>query len=208
MKTVDTTLEQVEQLYTDNVKRYGNSAAAVGWKDGPSQDLRFNKLLSIVDVMRAFSMNDLGCGYGAMYRYVTHHEQYKLAQCYEYDISEEMLAMARRDIADERACWLNGATLKGSADYSFASGIFNVRFDATDDEWTRYIETVLCNMNEFSSRGFAFNLLSCFVDYRVDHLYYGDPCYFFDYCKRNFSKKVVLLHDYDLWEWTIGVIKD
>jgi len=46
------------------------------------------------------------------------------------------------------------------------------------------------------------------VDWKQDNLYYGDPFLFFDYCKRNISRYVSLLHDYPLYEWTIIVRKE
>jgi hypothetical protein len=39
-------------------------------------------------------------------------------------------------------------------------------------------------------------------------LYYADPMFFFDYCKRRFSPRIALLHDYPLYEFTILVRKD
>ena len=39
-------------------------------------------------------------------------------------------------------------------------------------------------------------------------LFYGDPLLFFDFCKRNFSRNVALLHDYGLYDFTILVRKD
>jgi hypothetical protein len=39
-------------------------------------------------------------------------------------------------------------------------------------------------------------------------LFYGDPLFFFDFCKRNFSRNVALLHDYGLYDFTIIVRKD
>ena len=38
-------------------------------------------------------------------------------------------------------------------------------------------------------------------------LYYGDPCFFFDYCKKHFSRNVALLHDYEIYDFTILVRK-
>ena len=60
------------------------------------------------------------------------------------------------------------------------------------------------------------NLLKAFLlltkysekEYMRDNLYYADPLFIFDYCKRNFSKQVALLHDYGLYEFTILVKKD
>ncbi|HAW53355.1 MAG TPA: SAM-dependent methyltransferase, partial [Flavobacteriales bacterium] len=45
-------------------------------------------------------------------------------------------------------------------------------------------------------------------DRKRPDLYYGDPCFFFDYCKRNFSRNVALLHDYNLYDFTILVRKE
>ena len=53
----------------------------------------------------------------------------------------------------------------------------------------------------------AFNLLTNYVDYKDEDLYYADPTYYFEYCKNQFSKNVSLLHDYDLFEWTIIIKK-
>ena len=63
-------------------------------------------------------------------------------------------------------------------------------------------------MNEKSLKGFAFNCLTSYVDYKEDHLYYGNPLFFFDFCKKNFSKYVTLIHDYKLYEWTMLVVKE
>jgi len=126
-----------------------------------------------------------------------------------YDISEEMLKSAKNRIGNSFKVELyKNPKLNTKADYSFVSGIFNVRFEGDDDSWKQFIENTLRDLDENSTKGFAFNVLTSYVDYRQPHLYYADPLYFFDYCKRNFSKKVSLLHDYDLWEWTILVKKD
>jgi hypothetical protein len=60
-------------------------------------------------------------------------------------------------------------------------------------------------MREHSKLGFAFNLLTTFVDWKKDVLYYADPMHYFEYCKKNFSRYVTLLHDYPLYEWTLLV---
>jgi hypothetical protein len=116
-----------------------------------------------------------------------------------------MLEAARAHISDPTAIFTDAAQLDQAADYSFASGIFNVRFEEPVERWRDYVLATLRNMHEFSRCGFAFNLLTSYVDWKEDHLYYADPCFFFDFCKREFSRKVSLLHDTSLWEWTMIV---
>jgi hypothetical protein len=94
-------------------------------------------------------------------------------------------------------------------DYTVASGIFNIRFGCDDESWLKYILETLSSMNEKSRDGFAFNILTKYSDreFMKPELYYADPAYLFDYCKKNFSRNVALLHDYDQYDFTIIVRK-
>ena len=64
---------------------------------------------------------------------------------------------------------------------------------------------VLLHSGMSRMKALAFNLLSTYVDWQEPHLFYGDPLFWFDHCKRNYSRQVALLHDYPLYEWTIVV---
>jgi len=208
--TIPMQLKQIKELYTDNIKEMGVRSTAVGWKTEESQRLRFSKLgMVIADIETEIAINDYGCGYGAMLKYFIEEKKVRVSIYNGYDISHEMLNAAARELSSFRGKLnlLETSSINTEADYSFISGTFNVRFDATRESWEAFIHDKLCEMNKYSRRGFSFNLLTSYVDYEEPHLYYGDPCYWFDYCKRNFSKHVALLHDYPLWEWTIIVRK-
>ena len=110
---------------------------------------------------------------------------------------------------DERARFIHSAVPDRVADYGMASGIFNVRLEAGDDDWMQHITNTLDVLNETSERGFAFNCLTSYSDQHLmrDYLFYANPGQLFDLCKRRFSRNVALLHDYDLYEFTILVRK-
>ncbi|NOR58647.1 MAG: class I SAM-dependent methyltransferase, partial [Sulfurimonas sp.] len=97
-----------------------------------------------------------------------------------------------------------------TTDYTIASGIFSVKMQHDEAQWLSYVLETLEKIDEKSTKGFSFNMLTKYsdVDHMRDNLYYADPLYFFDYCKRNFSKNISLNHDYDLYEFTILVKKD
>ncbi len=133
-------------------------------------------------------------------------KKYCLEHYYGYDISANMLEIAERIDCDCKTL-ICADRLQTMADYSIASGIFNVCFNRSRKEWQDYIIEVLKNLNEFSQKGFSFNLLTDFVDWQNENLFYADPCFFFEFCRKNFSRKVALLHDYDLFEWTLLVKK-
>ncbi|MEM5777469.1 MAG: class I SAM-dependent methyltransferase [Candidatus Aenigmatarchaeota archaeon] len=203
-------LGKVERLYSENIKKFGIHPKSVGWKDESSHKLRFKKLIEVIDERdknESITINELGCGYGAMYFYLIEDAKLKISKYVGYDISEEMLNSAKSIIKNGCAEFIKSDKILYKADYSFSSGIFNVKFDIEEKLWENYIRDILINMNEKSLKGFAFNCLTTYVDYKEDCLYYGNPLYFFDLCKKHFSKKVSLLHDYELFEWTIIVKK-
>lgn len=198
----------VVDYYEDKLAQFGETARGVDWNSDESQMLRFEQLSRIFDVRNSFSVNDLGCGWGAYFEYLTaHHRNFNYVGI---DVAEAMVHAARRRFAGEaRARFDHGSVPSGLQDYTVASGIFNVRFDCSDVQWFEHLCATLDVLDRASRLGFAFNCLTAYADadkLRPD-LYYADPCALFDLCKRRYSRHVALLHDYGLYEFTILVRK-
>jgi SAM-dependent methyltransferase len=201
-------IRRVKEYYADKLRTHGALPRGVDWNSVEAQVLRFEQLLKIRDTEGPFSINDYGCGYGALVEWMSARGfafQYR-----GFDISDEMIAHARRLHEGNENCKFcaREADLR-EADYTVASGVLNVKLDASHDDWGRYVLDTVGRMAAISKRGFAFNALTKYSDperTRPD-LYYADPCFLFDYCKRNFSKYVALLHDYPLYDFTILVRK-
>jgi hypothetical protein len=204
-------LRRVEALYTDNLREHGVDSRAVGWPDRESQLLRFRKLAYLVEVDRPtkpVTVNDWGCGYGAMFDFLEGLDGLELASYRGYDVSEDMVTAARTRLNDPRSEIVLGSDVDRDADYTFVSGTFNVRMDADEDTWGAYVRERLHALAARSRRGLAFNLLTTYVDWRKDDLYYADPCDYLHFCKSELSPRVALLHDYPLYEWTLVVLKE
>jgi len=201
-------LEEVGCYYSEKLSIYGATAKGVDWNSPESQELRFDQLLKICDRTRTFAINDYGCGYGALVKYM--NDRGYTFQYRGYDISSQMISKAKELYEDLEYCQFftdeSGLT---SADYTVASGIFNVKLQTSDQVWTNYVLQVLTNISELSKKGFSFNMLTRYSDKHLmrSDLYYADPLYMFDYCKKKFSRFVSLLHDYPLYEFTILVRK-
>ncbi len=199
-------LAELERLYSDGLEQHGASSRSVGWKDAASHALRFAKLAQLLPRRSAepVTVNDLGCGYGSLFSFLDELPGVRLAGYYGYDISDAMLEQARSS-TDSRACLVRSAQPTHVADYGFACGPFHVKGTATDAAWQAYVQDTVLRLAATSRLGFAFNLLTTFVDFKKAHLFYGDPCAFFQFCKREISPDVTLLHDYPLYEWTMLV---
>ena len=202
-------LTEVANYYTEKLAEHGQTPRGVDWNGEESQLLRFKQLCKIIEgTTEAYSLNDLGCGYGALLDFLD--DNYRLRTYCGIDVSDDMVRAAQaRYMTDPRARFIAAATPDASADYGIASGIFNVRLGRSDEEWLDYLQATLSKLDRTSRLGFAFNCLTSYSDEdkKRDYLYYADPCKLFDLCKRRYSKQVALLHDYGLYEFTILVRK-
>ncbi len=210
MENHATIKNDVEQYYSDKVRTHGATPAGVDWNSEESQLLRFEQLLKIVpSFTKPFSILDYGCGYGTLFQHLQ-------SKCDNFsftgfDLSEAMLDSARELQGESPCCqWVSSLSETAQFDYIVASGIFNVRMEHTDEEWLAYIKSILEEFHKRASKGFSFNILTSYSDkeYMRDYLYYADPSILFDFCKRTFSKRVAILHDYPLYEFTVHVRYD
>jgi SAM-dependent methyltransferase len=198
----------MDRYFERTLAEHGATARGVDWKSDEAQEVRFRQLLKICDGEGAFSINDYGCGYGALAHFMA-EAGYEFTYC-GFDVSERMVALARERNSDPRHWrFVSREADLEPADYTVASGLFGLRFEIDDATWTRYVLETLETLNRLSLRGFSFNMLTRYSDpprMRPD-LYYGDPGFYFDLCKQRFSRNVALLHDYEVYEFTILVRK-
>jgi hypothetical protein len=203
--------DDIKEFYLRHIKEHGVSPRGVGWKDEFAQSVRFEQLAKVINLQKPFTLNDLGCGTAEFYKYLS-NRKYTCSEYMGYDLLDEMIEEARKNIGSRDDCKLSTILTAENiaiADYTVASGIFNVKYSADDEQWLTHILKTIATMHQKSIHGFSFNLLTSYSDksFMQSYLYYADPCYFFDFCKKNFSKNVALLHDYDQYDFTIVVRK-
>lgn len=198
-------LNDVREFFNQKVKKFGPTPQAADYNSIESQEIRFKQLIKIVNTKNKFSLIDYGCGYGELIHYI--HKLGCVCSYLGFDISEEMIkhAMQNKPKSTDWKFTTDISDLR-EADYTVASGIFNIIF-GEKASWESIILETLNNFAKYSRNGFSFNMLTSYSDkeYMRPDLFYADPLYYFDYCKKNFSRNVSLLHDYELYDFTILV---
>ncbi len=206
----DNILDGVREYYSQKIISHGTTSQGVDWNSKESQYLRFRQLCKVIDKQQDYSILDYGCGYGELVNFLT-EEANTFTRYTGFDISDEMIAKAETLFGKtNRKISFTNALSDNVYDYVVASGIFNVKLNLADDSnWLEYILQTLKTIHQKSSKGFAFNALTKYSDkeYMKEYLYYADPLELFDFCKKEFSRNIALLHDYDLYEFTIIVRK-
>jgi SAM-dependent methyltransferase len=205
----DGLIQRVEEYYTKTATKFGATPKGVDWNGEESQNLRFDVLTQITNLHDSFfSINDLGCGYGSFLEYCE-------SKNYDFDylgidVSEKMIELAEsKNFDSKRYKFLYGSEPNRIADYTFSSGIFNVKLDIDEEDWLEYILESITLMNNYSVHGFAFNCLSSIVEsqHRRDYLYYSDAKFVKEFCLENISNDVSVMTNYGLYEFTVHVRK-
>jgi len=209
--SIEETQKKLNQYFTEKLAIYGTTPKGVDYNGSESQEIRFEQLVKVIDPSQKFTLIDYGSGYGALFDFLA-----RKGWDFEYhgvDLIEEMV-IAGREAHKEfpNVHFTTNEKEAPLADYLLASGIFNVKMETAYDDWQEFVFQTLKRMDELCSKGFSFNLLTKYSD--ADHmaarpdLFFADPLLFFDFCKRNFSRNVALLHDYGIYDFAILVRKD
>lgn len=171
-------LGRIAATYDETLEICGPSPQAVLWRSHRSQHVRFRILLKVLGRdrwRRGLTINDLGCGYGALFRHVAGKRFLRGGRYIGYDLCPAMIAAARNGIADPRVSLHVATEPLEDADYSFASGTFGLKLDTPREAWAAIIRDTLRQMAARSRRGLAFNLLDVRTADQKSDLYYTEP---------------------------------
>ena len=203
-------LRESRAYFTEKIEKFGAVPQGVDFNGPEAQTVRFDQLVRIIEATQRFSLIDYGCGYGALLEYL---QSRKWDFTYHgYDELDKMIEVARQKHGEAgNVHFTTDETTLPVCDYLIAGSIFNVKFDAPVEAWRDYTLQMLSRMNALCSRAFSFDILTRYSDpdrmALRPELYFADPLFYFDHCKRAFGRDVALLHDYGLYDFTILVRK-
>ncbi len=192
--------------YSAKVVKFGATPLGVDWTCQPTQELRFVQLLKLCDFNSAFSLNDLGCGYGALVAYLNRRHPDFAHDYLGVDLSDAMLRRARRLWRGrDNVRFARGHNSPRQADYSVASGIFNVQLDQPTDRWEKFVARTLEDLNRTSKRGFSVNFVKAPSNGAPgrEGVYSTEPERWATYCAAQFRATTEVIEDYGLREFTL-----
>jgi hypothetical protein len=197
---------RIERYYSAKVERFGATPMGVDWSCEPTQQLRFVQLLRLCDFSEPFSLDDVGCGYGALIGFIDRRFKGARIDYLGIDLSASMIEHARHVWRAQRhAAFCVGERSPRVADYALASGIFNVRIDEPLALWERFVEDTLAGMAASSRTAFAVNFLARLAPgvHGKPELYRCEPQRWIDFCQRELAMRVSVLDAYGMREFTL-----
>ncbi len=201
-------LRGIDRYYTGKIARHGATPEGVDWTCELTQQLRFVQLLRVCDFGGPFSLNDLGCGWGALAGFIRKRHRGARVDYLGIDVSEAMVAAARTLWPSRPGIAFSvGHGCPRIADYAVASGLFNVRIDQPLDLWEAFVAQTLRDMAAHSRRGFSANFLAPLpagMEGKPE-LYRTAPPPWIEFCERELRGRVQLLDAYGMREFTLLV---
>ena len=195
---------EIAARYRERLKQHGPGMHALATGTPERQQTRFGVLAGIGDLQGA-SVLDLGCGYGDFYQYLL--SQGIRTRYTGYDITPEFIELAAQRFPEShfevRDVQVDG--IPGKFDYVVCSQTFNNRLAHEDN--LKLMQDILRIGYEACEQGFAIDMFTSYVDFREDRLFYYSPEEIFRFCK-TLTKRVLLRHDYPLFEFTVYLYKD
>ena len=200
----------IRNYFRKTFNDHGESSEGLDYNGRQSHYLRLGVLVNELNAFENFSINDLGCGFGslldALYGSGRNNFDYT-----GYDLVEEMILLGQKNwtAKNPRLKLTSGGTeaLK-MADYSVASGTFNIKQDSSHDDWHNYVLECLKDMMLHTKIKLVVNFLTSYSDeeYMREDLYYPDPREMFDFGMK-LTGSAAIRHNYGLYDFTLIINK-
>lgn len=200
----------VTDYYAERVRRFGSTPLGVDWSSIASQELRFVQIMKVCDFTVPLSLNDVGCGYGALVGYLLKRHAEADIDYLGIDLVKSMQCRASQLWrAQPWASFSTAGSIPRTADYCVASGVFNVKLQQSVQHWEHFVAVTLADMHQASRKGFAVNFMlensnSSYNNSR-DELYKSRPDKWIMHCQREFGSSVTLIEGYGQPEFTLLV---
>lgn len=147
-----------------------------------------------------WTVNDVGCGYGALFERLGNHLLPHGVRYHGYDISPAMIAAAReRQGGDPRAVFAVSSVALWPADCSVALGTFSFTLGHGRADWRRYVEAQLLAMARMSRRA----VIASFLWRDGGNLFGIAPDDLLPFVRRHLSDRAEALGDPADHEWIL-----
>ncbi len=201
MSKIDIT--KAAALYNDRYDLYGNNLKTVGWGTSEDQILRFEILFRGLNP-KGKTILDVGCGLGDLIDYldkVTNGDFYYIG----VDIAEKLISSAKEKYFRPNVKFYVGDVFLdvfNPVDITVLSGALSFKTTGIEE----YAYETMKRMFELSKEAACLNFLSKYVDFEAEKNQHYIPEIMFMKAKE-FTKRVVIYHDYPLYEFTIQLLK-
>lgn len=196
-------MNKIVKFYTKKFNKHGDSIKSIGWSNKKDQNLRFEKIFSGIDYDNK-TILDVGCGFGDLFFYLNKKNKDNNFKYTGVDITPHFVNVAKERLKFSNSTVYCGEILNINKkfDIVIASGSMSYKFKGSKSKNLLLIE----KMFKISKKILSVNFMSSYCDYKLNKNLHYKPEEMFKFAKK-LSPKVNLIHDYNLYEFTLQIYK-
>ena len=201
MNIIDTA--EAAELYNKRFELHGRDIKTVGWGSEQSQRQRFEVLFRGLNP-KGKTILDVGCGLGDLIPFLESQTDGNFNYI-GIDIAEKLVDDARLTYGHAGRVFHAGdifSTTVPPIDIAVLSGALSLKVPGIEE----YANATMKRMFELSREAACLNFLTKYVDFELEKNQHYQPELIFSNAKK-ISRRVNLLHDYPLYEFTVQIIK-
>jgi SAM-dependent methyltransferase len=200
----DRDVNQLVERYAARFGQHGDDPRALNIGD-PEKYRRQHSVHAAVGPLDGATVLDIGCGLGYFYDFLRQH--HNGVRYIGYDVVEPFIDTNRKKFPEAtfRVVDISRDPITDSYDYAIMCQVFNNRYKDADN-----LEILKLAMEKSFSqarRAVSIDMLSTYVSYRDDNLYYFSPEIIFSIAK-SMTPLVSLLHGYLDHHFTVQLFKE
>ena len=184
--------QSISSAYTQRFKRKGASAEGVFWASEMTQIARFDhaltQLAEIFGTAGHYQLADIGCGYGALYEFISTTPRYQHIDYFGIDINTSLIQHCQRQYPSAGKIFTRGRRPVSHVDACVFIGTFNLCH--TDDYtlWEDYICTQIAQSWKQTKTAMVVNMTSLQQPLIRNNIFYAEPDRFARMLQTRFGK--------------------
>ena len=180
----------LNQIYRRRLAARGTRPEGVFWNSKPNQINRFATLAELIGTASgsaALSIAEIGCGYGALFAYLSERPHYASWRYQGIDINPKMIDACKTGFPNAPSQFYVGRKPQTAVDFCVFSGTFNLSPITNPVVWERYVFDGLQACWQMSRRGMALNFLCAPQSKVTNQIYYVNQTQFIARAKAEFG---------------------
>lgn len=202
---MDPISERLRDHYDSKFKIHGPTSSGVDWgANEQNLRLRYRKMLDVVlPNDDSFTLCDVGCGFGGLLNFAK--ERGLDLEYTGVDLSETMIQWATENQPDGSFYCEDflESHFDRKFDYVICNGILTQKLATSNLDMDKFSRSLIRKMFDTCQKGIVFNVMSTYVNFHSENLYYKNPSELIAWCMSEISPRIRMDHSYPLYEYSI-----
>ena len=185
--------------YWSRYKKFGSTPMGSFWLSKKRQERRFKIIIDEIKKLKKthfVELSDIGCGYGALAKYIKVSEDIRIGKYTGYDVNKDLIGVCKKEINEKWADFKVGSKPDRTTMFAVMSGTYNLAATKNIFNWEKYVEDCLSNCWDRTLAAMIFNVqVSKEARISKENIYYAEKPRILNFCVSSFGPTKLVEHN-------------